>query len=233
MIFSESEVWGHRGWPSRYPDNTAAGIQAAAWVAAGVEIDVRRSADGRLVLSHDPEIAGHVVAANPWSVLAGISIEGHSPALLEDVLEVPATLDLEVKNDPTEPGFDPTHRLAMDVAAHARSGDVVTSFWWPSMDAVRACGSDAATGLLFAAPVDPVAAIRHAVDHGHCSIAPHHVLIDATLMQVARTEGIGVVAWTVDDVEEAIRLAELGVAAIITNRPGELIAEAPTVRDVR
>lgn len=233
MIFSESEVWGHRGWPSRYPDNTAAGIRAAATVAAGVEIDIRRSADGRLVLSHDPEIAGHVVAVSPWSVLAGLSIDGHPPALLEDVLEVPATLDLEVKDDPSEPGFDPTHRLAMEVAAHARRGDVVTSFWWPSMDAVRDSGSDAATGLLFVAPVDPIAAIRHAVDHGHRCVAPHHVLIDPTLMQVARTEGIEVVAWTVDDVKEAIRLAELGVAAIITNRPGELIAEAPTVREAR
>lgn len=233
MIFSEWEVWGHRGWPSRYPDNTAAGIRAAATVAAGVEIDIRRSADGRLVLSHDPEIVGHVVAATPWSVLAGISIDGHSPALLEEVLDVPVLLDLEVKNDPAEPGFDPTHRLAMEVAAHARERDVVTSFWWPSMDAVRESGSEAATGLLFEAPVDPVAAIRHAVDRGHRSIAPHHPLIDATLMDVARSEGIDVVAWTVDDLGEAVRLAELGVAAIITNRPGELIAEAPNVRDDR
>ena len=226
MIFSESEVWGHRGWPSRYPDNTAAGIRAAATVAAGVEIDIRRSADGRLVLSHDPAIAGHVVAASPWSVLAEILIDGHSPALLEGVLDVPVTLDLEVKNDPAEPGFDPTHRLAMEVAALARQGDVVTSFWWPSMDAVRQSVSEAATGLLFVAPVDPIAAIRHAVDHGHVSIAPHHALVDAPLMEAARGEGIAVVAWTVDDVQEAIRLAEIGVAAIITNRPGELIAEA-------
>jgi glycerophosphoryl diester phosphodiesterase len=233
MIFSQSEVWGHRGWPTRYPDNTAAGIRAAATVAEGVEIDVRRSADGRLVLSHDPEIAGHVVAASPWSTLAEIAIDGHAPALLEEVLDVPVTLDLEVKNDPTEPGFDPTHRLALEVAAHAREGDVVTSFWWPSMDAVRESTSAAATGLLFEAPVDPIAAIRHAVDRGHHSVAPHHALIDVVLMQVARSEGIEVVAWTVDDAREAIRLAELGVAAIITNRPGELIAEGPTVRDVR
>ncbi|MEX1005264.1 MAG: glycerophosphodiester phosphodiesterase [Acidimicrobiia bacterium] len=231
MIFSESAVWGHRGWPSRFPDNTVAGIHAAATVAEGVEIDIRRSADGRLVLSHDPEIAGHVVAESLWSGLAAISVDGHPAAVLADVLDVPVMLDLEVKNDPTEPGFDPTHRLAMDVAAHAREGDVVTSFWWPSMDAIRASGSGAATGLLFEAPVDPVAAIRHAVDHGHRSIAPHHLLIHALMMDTARTEGIEVVAWTVDDAHEAIRLAELGVAAIITNRPGELIAEAPTVRD--
>src|SRR5690606_37246920 len=58
MFFSAVEVWGHRGWPARYPDNTVAGIRAAAAVAVGVEIDVRRSADGRLVLAHDPDVAG-------------------------------------------------------------------------------------------------------------------------------------------------------------------------------
>ena len=233
MIFSECAVWGHRGWPSRYPDNTAAGIRAAATVAAGVEIDVRRSADGRLVLSHDPDLAGHVVAASPWSALAEVAVDGHAPALLEEVLDVPVVLDLEVKNDPTEPGYDPTHRLALEVAACARAGDVVTSFWWPSMDAVRESASGVATGLLFEAPVDPVEAIRHAVDRGHGSVAPHHVLIDETMMRLARSEGIDVVAWTVDDANEAIRLAELGVAAIITNRPGELIAEGRTVKDLR
>jgi glycerophosphoryl diester phosphodiesterase len=182
--------------------------------------------DGRLVLSHDPEIAGHVVAVNSWETLAGLTVEGHPPALLEEVLDISVALDLEVKNDPSEPGFDATHRLALEVAAHARPGDVVTSFWWPSMDAVRESERGADTGLLFESSVDPIAAIRHAVDKGHRSIAPHHVLIDPPLMELARSEGIEVVAWTVDDAREAIRLAELGVTAIITNRPGELIAEA-------
>lgn len=226
MIFSQSEVWGHRGWPSRFPDNTEAGIRAAATVAGGVEIDVRRSVDGRLVLSHDPELAGRAVAATPWSVLASTSLSGYPPAVLEDVLDVGVRLDIEVKNDPSEPGFDATHALAMEAAALARPGDVVTSFWWPSMDAVRAAMGDVATGLLLDAPLDPIEAVRHAVDHGHGAIAPHHLLIDGSVAEFARVEGIEIVAWTVDDASEAMRLAELGVAAIITNRPGELIAEA-------
>ena len=231
MFFSGSGVWGHRGWPSRYPDNTLAGIRAAAEVAAGVEVDIRRSADGQFVLSHDPEIGGRVVAETRWSHLASVDLAGHRPALLTEITDIGARLDLEVKNDPSEPGFDDTHRSAREVAERARASDIVTSFWWPSMDAIRTSHPDVSTGLLFSAPVDPLAAVRHAVDHGHHAIAPQNVLVDEVLMTFATAEGIEVVTWTVDDVAEATRLAGLGVSAIITNRPGELIAEDPTVRN--
>jgi glycerophosphoryl diester phosphodiesterase len=233
MFFSDSAVWGHRGWPSRYPDNVEAGIRAAAEVAAGVEIDIRRSADGRLVLSHDPDIGGAVVTENPWSVLSDIDLSGHHPAVLESVLDLGVPLDLEVKNDPSEPGFEADHRLARDVADRARPADVVTSFWWPSMDAVRSSHPHVSTGLLFAAPVDGLVAVRHAVDGGHPYVAAAHALVDEPLLAAAGREGIGVVAWTVDDPAEAARLAGLGVDAIITNRPGELIAEQPTTGTTR
>lgn len=231
MFFSQSAVWGHRGWPSRYPDNVVAGIRAAAEVAAGVEVDIRRSADGRLVLSHDAELAGFVVAHHPWKVLAEIDLSGHRPAILDEVLDVTVLLDLEVKNDPTGPGFEEDHRLAREVADRARPGDVVTSFWWPSVDAVHESHPDVATGLLYTQPIDHVAAIRHAVDHGHRSIAPEFMNVDADMIEMAHREGIEVVTWTVDDVLAATRLADLGVAAIITNRPGELLAERGTSHD--
>lgn len=227
MFFSESAVWGHRGWPSRFPDNTEAGIRAAAAVAAGVEVDVRATADGRLMLSHDPVMEGRFVCRARWDELRRLDFDGYHPALLEDILDVAVPLDLEVKNDPEEPDFDPAHRVGREVADHARAGDIVTSFWWPTVDAIRSSHPDIATGLLLWGPVDPTSAIRHAVDGGHGTIVPEHDQVDAELMESARHEGLRVFTWTVDDVDEAIRLAALGVDAIITNRPGELIADQP------
>lgn len=227
MFFSESAVWGHRGWPSRYPDNTEAGIRAAASVAAGVEIDVRATADGRLVLSHDPEIRGLVVCRASWDDLRRIDLGGYPPALLEDVLDVAVPLDLEIKNDPAEPDFDPDHRVGRDVADRARPGDLVSSFWWATVDAVHSTHPHVDTGLLLWGPIDPLAAIHHAVDVGHGTIVPAHDQVDAALMEMTRREGLRVLTWTVDDVDEAVRLASLGVDAIISNRPGELIADLP------
>lgn len=225
MFFSESAVWGHRGWPSRYPDNTEVGIRAAASVAAGVEIDIRLSEDDRLVLSHNPDLGGAVVSTTPWSELASIDLDGHPPCLLDDVLDLAVLLDLEVKNHPGEPGFDPTHRIGRMVADRARPQDVVSSFWWPTMDAVRATHPEVSTSLLTWGLLDPFEAVRHAVDLGHSSIVPEHHQVTAELVEAARSEGLGIVTWTVNDPVEAARLAELGVDAIITDRPGELIAE--------
>lgn len=227
MFFSGSRIWGHRGWPTRFPDNTEAGIRAAAQVAAGVEIDIRPSADGRLVLSHDPQFAGVTIADRSWESIAGLEVEGHPPVLLDQVLDLAVPLDLEVKNDPAEPGFDESHDLARRVADRARNGDVVTSFWWPSVDAVRLSHPHVVTGLLCCDPVTAQAAIRHAVDRGHAWVAPEHPQIDEAAVDLARREGIALMAWTVDDAVEAIRLADLGVDAIITNRPGELVAADP------
>lgn len=227
MFFSESQVWGHRGWPTRFPDNTEAGIRAAAGVAAGVEIDVRRSVDGRLVLCHDPVLGSHVVAETPWATLSLTDLDGHRPALLDQVLDLGVPLDLEVKNDPSEPGFDPVHELARAVADRARPDDVVTSFWWPAVDAVRRSHPQVRTGLLCSDPIPAVDAIRHAVAEGHTWVAPEHSQVDESIVTLARREGVGIMVWTVDDPTEAARLADLGVDAIITNRPGELIAADP------
>lgn len=225
MIFSESAVWGHRGWPSRFPDNTEAGIRAAATVAAGIEIDVRATSDGRLVLSHDPVIEGQIVCRSRWEELRRVDLGGYHPALLEDILDVTVPLDFEVKNDPEDPDFDPDHRVGRAVADRARPEDLVTSFWWPTVDAIRASHPDVATGLLLWGPIDPVSAIRHAVDGRHGTIVPEHYQVDAELMEMARREGLRVLTWTVDSIDEAVRLAALGVDAIITNRPGELITD--------
>ncbi|MDX1448277.1 MAG: glycerophosphodiester phosphodiesterase [Acidimicrobiia bacterium] len=223
MFFSESAVWGHRGWPSRYPDNSEAGIRAAAGVAAGVEIDIRATADGQLALSHDPELAGRVVCETSWADLAALRVGGHPPARLDDVVDVGVPLDLEVKNDPDEPDFDPTHRVGRQVADRARPGDILTSFWWPTVDAVRESHPDVSTGLLLWGPMDPRDAVRRAVDRGHRVVAPERSQVTEELVALVRSEGLQIVTWTVDDVAEAARLAALGVDAIISNRPGELI----------
>ena len=103
----------------------------------------------------------------------------------------------------------------------------MTSFFWPSLDEVRVTHPGVGTGLLFDGGIEFATALAYAIDAGHRAIAPHHRRIDAEGMTAAAREGIDVVAWTVNATDEARRLADLGVAAIITDRPGELIAESP------
>ncbi len=222
-------VIGHRGWPTRFPDNANDGIAAALETVGAAEVDVRRSRDGRLVLCHDPVLAGRVVAETDWRELAEIDLgAGHTPVLLEDLLaaDPPGRLDLEVKNLPGEPGFEEDHRLALDTAALARAGDLVSCFHWPSLAAVRRELPGVETGVLVAPPTGLDDALAEAVDGGHRAVLPLWTMVggDPAFVRRAGDAGVPVAVWTVDDPVTARQLAEAGVRGIITNDPGGMAA---------
>lgn len=225
MLFSRDrvQVWGHRGWPARYPDNTMAGFGAALGVVPAIETDVRRTADGKLVLCHDPVFTGLRIAQTTWEVLATRDLSGHRPVLLDELLAAfpDRSFDLEVKIDPTEPDFDPSGALALEVAGRARPGDIVTSFYWPALERVRTECPDVTTGLLFDANIPWDAAVTHAVEWGHGALVPHRAHLAGHLDHLASVQGAGirVATWTVNDPEDAIRLARAGVDAIISDHP--------------
>jgi len=215
---------GHRGWPVRFPDNTLAGFLAASSVVDEVELDVRRSSDGKLVLSHDPAIGGFAVHETPWSRLAQLDVgAGHYPALLDEVLAaLPTTrVQLEIKNDPGEPGFEPDHRRGLEAAERSRPGDMVTSFNPATIEAVRRVFPDVSTGFLVtgAGPLDDF--VNYCLDVGHQMLVPDHHMIRGPMNAV---EELSFGTWTVDDPFRAVELVEWGVSSIITNDPG-LIAK--------
>ncbi|MFQ5523529.1 MAG: glycerophosphodiester phosphodiesterase [Acidimicrobiia bacterium] len=216
------KVVGHRGWPALFPDNTLAGFVAAAQVAAAVELDVRRSRDGKLVLSHDPELAGLVVAEHPWEELAELDLGGgHRPALLDEVLAaLPETaLQMEIKNLPGQLGFEPDHRLALEAASRARPGDIVTSFNPETLLAVRRDFPAVDTGLAVEAWADLGASLDACVEVGHRALVPAQSLLVGSL-DPDRLRGVEVYPWTVNDPERGRELVAWGASGIITDDPG-------------
>lgn len=211
-------VVGHRGWPQRFPDNTLGGCLAAAEVSDAVEIDVRRCGDGRLVLSHDAYLSGHPVAETPWSVLAELDLgAGHHPTLLDEVLAgLPGTpVQIEVKNWPGDPGFEPDHRLALEAAERTRPGDVITGFNPETLAVVRRVFPNVTTGLCIPGAFDLDDAVELCLDAGHGVLIPEYALITEEL-----NVALQVFPWTVNDPARAIELVELGVTGIITDDPG-------------
>lgn len=227
-FFSRSpRVAGHRGWRTRFPDNTLAGLVAAGAEVGAVEVDVRRTGDGRLILSHDPVVGGMRVAETAWDELRSLDLgDGHRPCTLAEALAAlpGVAVDLEVKNLPHEPGYEPDHRVAVETAGMARPGDVVTGFNWAAMDAVRREVPSVPTGLLVGREEDFDGAVRWAAGAGHGSVAPERRILlgRPERVEACRAEGLAVVAWTVDDPAEARWLAEAGVDAIITDDPGAI-----------
>jgi glycerophosphoryl diester phosphodiesterase len=212
---------GHRGWPTRFPDNTLAGFLAAAVVADGVEVDVRRSADGKLILSHDPVLGGLAVSNHAWAALGEIDLgNGHRPALLDEAIAaVPGlSFQFEIKNMPHEPGFEPDHRLALEAAERARPGDTVTSFNWETLAAVRRVFPGVTTGVLVDLAGDVEAGIAECHEHGHQVLLPSVYRPVLEIVRAVEAE-LEVCPWVVDDPERVTELAGIGVWGIITDDP--------------
>ena len=218
-----SLIVGHRGLRLEYPDNTKEGILAAAAVCDMVEIDVRRTRDGVAVLAHDPDIGGTAIVDLDWSTVTDFDLGGGlHPARLDDVLDASTPFNFEIKNSPGSPDFDQTFGFAREVAGRASQRDLVTSFHWPTVDAVRAAHPHLSTGLL----VDPDGSLEEAAlwasRSGHGVIAPHWSLLGdqpGTAIGGLNEEGLQVVVWTVNDGEFARRLTAGGALAIITDDP--------------
>ncbi|HEX4902445.1 MAG TPA: glycerophosphodiester phosphodiesterase [Acidimicrobiales bacterium] len=221
---SAPSLYGHRGASADAPENTLAAFALArAQGADGVELDVRRSADGDLVLHHDPAFAdGRVVVETPTAELP----EG-VPTLVAALDELAwLVVNIEIKNSPFEPDHDPAATIADDVVAllHERGGAdraLVSSFDLATIDRVRAIDPAIPTGFLtFIHPIG-AESIELAADRGHVAIHPHEATIDAAFVELAHGAGLEVVAWTVDAPDRLRALADAGVDAIITNVPGK------------
>lgn len=220
------KIFGHRGASAYARENTIEAFAlAAAQGADGVELDVRLTADGSLVVHHDADIDG----LGPISLLDRSGLPQWVP-LLDDVISWAGdfiALNVEIKNLPGEPGFDPDEALASAAAAMAAgfTGELIISSFNPAALArVHGEQPSIATGWLTLPNWDQQPALRRAADEGHAAVHPHHLSVNAELCQAAHDIGLAVNTWTVDDPDRMVWLAEAGVDALITNVPDVAVA---------
>jgi glycerophosphoryl diester phosphodiesterase len=222
-------VLGHRGASAARRENTlAAFAKAREFGADGVELDIRRTADARLVVHHDPEAEGiGLLAGSPFG-----AVRAARPDIptLDEALEACAGMivNVEVKCLPWEPDADEDRsvvRAVVDVLGRAdgvASADViVSSFDLGAVDAARALAPEVATGWLTSGQ-ELAAAAATAHEHGHAWLNPDRAVALRTKpddIVRAQRNGVRVNVWTVDDPEEMRALAAAGIDALITNAP--------------
>jgi len=220
-------VWAHRGSTDGARENTLGAFRAARRQGAdGVELDVRATAGGTLVVHHDPALDDGRFVAH----LDAEGMPGWLPTLEEALEECRGlTVDVEVKNLPTEVGYDPDEGTAAGAARLVvrlglTAGVVISAFSMATIDAVRAAAPGVATGWLTLAGYDQLDALAMAADRGHAALHPRHEAVTTDLVAAAHDRGMAVHAWTVDDPERIRELAAAGVDAVITNVPGVALA---------
>lgn len=220
-------IVGHRGASAAASENTLDAYRLALTLGgAGFELDVRRSADGDLVLHHDPSLSdGRAIYATPTAELPD------TVPTLAQALDVAngAFVNVEIKNIPGEPGFAADLAIADDVcallAARTTADDVLIScFHLATLDRCKALAPDVPTGFLTFVEPSAGDSVDLAARHGHDAINPHYAFVDRELVTRAHDAGLRVNVWTVNDADILRNLADLGVDAVITDVPDLALA---------
>ena len=236
-------VIGHRGTPIHptYPENTLAAVGTALRAGVdGVEVDVRATEDGVLVLSHDGDLGrvlgtgagtGPVVARTPLAELRSVDLPGGTgvPTLTE-VLDLAAVrgayVATEVKPEAGGPDARRTARLLAALLEDRRrqrpGADRVTTTSFDLATAASLAGCGTVSGALIVAPgADPDRAALRARAQGLTDVHLHvtHVREDPAVVHRVHARGLLVAVGIVDDPDEAEAMAALGVDLLCTDDP--------------
>lgn len=231
-------VFAHRGASSLAPENTLTAVTKAVEVGAdGSEIDVHLTKDGEVVLLHDSSLKR--TAGDPGAVwdytlqeLAGFEVgawfrdefRGEPIPTLTQVIGVAKgkiLLNIEIKVSSEEPELA---QKVVDIIhkEKIRKKCLITSFDRKSVESVKEIDPRIKTGFIFSQDY-PEDVFEGSWDVLSCNLR----VVNPEFVAKAKEKKKEIHVWTVDDQEEMTRLISLGVDAIITNRPQDLL---PLVR---
>jgi glycerophosphoryl diester phosphodiesterase len=212
---------GAHGGPVR--ENSLEAFRAALEVHAdGVELDVRLSADGDLLVHHDAALAD----GRPIAELTPATTPPWLPTLAQALATLgDALVNVEIKASPLEPAYDPSHAVAAAVAdalpAHANV--LVSSFNLHALDLFHERSPGIPTGWLTTSGYDQIAAVDTARAKGHRAINPPGNVTDAAVVAAAHAAGLEVVVWTVNEPDQMREMAAIGVDILVTDRPADAV----------
>jgi glycerophosphoryl diester phosphodiesterase len=224
-------VFAHRGGAALAPENTIQAFDNAVRLGAdGLELDVRLSRDGVVVVHHDRTLDRTTALTGPIALRsAGELRRAGVPALVDVLVRYPdARVIIELK----------VNRAALAMAAVAavkQAGAIERvcfgSFGYRVLRAVRVSAPTAATSAsreevrwaLYRSwcrwPVSRVGYAGYQVPE----VAGRTRVVSPSFIQCAHRFGLGVQVWTVDSEADGRRLLAWGADALITDRPDIIV----------
>jgi glycerophosphoryl diester phosphodiesterase len=246
-------VVGHRGAPRLAPENTIRAFEAAVALGVDlVELDVLALHQGPLVVAHSDRLEEitHGAATGRIGSRSLDELRALAPELptFDDVLawfagEAPGTglhVDLKLRARLDE--------LVRAIRAHGLTErTVISSAYTDTLREVARAAPEIRVGLTY--PEDrlelsrrpvlrpvvrlslaalrataPVRLSRLLERAGASALMLHHTLVAPSSVAGAHAVGVPVLAWTVDEPGDVLRVVEAGVDGVITNDPKMLLA---------
>lgn len=219
---------GHRGAPREFPANTLRGFaRAAEYGCDMVECDVRQSADGVLVLAHDPEVTDvtgtvYEITRHDSATVRALNLgAGEGVPTLKELVEwaagshIAVMADMKCEGDGVEEAvcealspLPPTAKIVPGAGEASRRRFRMTDSTLPlSLSLGREWETVLSTEGFDSLLTPEIAAVTW-----------HYSLLTPARIHTLKERGLTIYAWTVDDPQEMFRLRENGVDGIISNR---------------
>jgi glycerophosphoryl diester phosphodiesterase len=237
-------VAAHRGGALLWPENSLLAFrQALALGVDVVECDVHLTADDDVVVIHDPTLDRTTTGRGPvrearLADLAAVRLRGPDgqptdervptlAQLLQLLAPARAGLLLEIKTGPGRqryPGIE-EKVLALVRAAGLADRTLVMAFEPDTLRRLRELDRSARTVLLVSRRMLETAgaaaadAVRWTREHGGTHLGMDFRALDGRVIEAARSAGVVVAAWTVNDEADLRRIMGLGVDLVISDRP--------------
>ncbi len=223
---SRPVVIAHRGYSGLATENTKKAIEAAmACGAHAVELDVRCTSDGELVIFHDEDTTR--LAGVKWKVeeetyerLIELELPGGQRILsLQDALELVGgriPINLELKGGGTGEKV-----LRLLAGTNYQGKVILSSFLAGEITRVRELSPRINLSLLASRPGKKDLTLARELRCVSLNVSRRGV----TPGLVERAHGLGlfILVYTVNDESEFLRLLKMGVDGFFTNYPGEML----------
>jgi len=219
-------VVGHRGAAGLEPENTLRSVRKAIELGVDqVEIDVRVTKDGHLVIMHDETVDrttnGHgYVRDLTFDEIRGLDAgKGERVPTLDEVLNLTqgvVKLQVELKvPEALKPSLEVIERRG------AEDDVLIISFIHDLLREAKRLKPNIETGALFSKVPEDIC--ERAIDVGAGSILVYYRSLNSEVVKKAHKLGLTVAAWNPNTIEDMKYTINLGVDIIGSDRPDILI----------
>lgn len=212
---------GHRGAKFYEPENTLRSFKKALELGVdAVELDVRRTKDGEVVVIHDPKVDR---TTNGKGLVSEFTLEEIKKLVTEKGEKIPTlgeALDflgkrVKVLIELKEAGIEEAV-LNLVHEKGLRRNVIIISFLEDVLRRIRELDGDIETGLIYVRHEDPV---KVALELKANYILPLYRFTSSAEIGKAHENGLKVIVWTINDDKEISEYAKKSVDGITSDKP--------------
>lgn len=236
--------FAHRGASSEYPENTMLAFEEAVRIGAdGIELDVHKSSDGKLIVIHDEDVRrthlGNGLVKDftlkeikTFKCRKKIFRDNDKALIptLNEVLELlkntSLLLNIELKTDIIQ--YEDIEQDVINLVKEygVENRVMFSSFHSESIVKCKEIDSSFYTGFLFDKKVDEV--VNYAKKIKADGLHPNYKLITQEMLKSAHKNNLKVIPYTVNNPNYMKKAIDLGIDGVFTDYTGllkEIIAE--------